>query len=65
MSEDDLQQRDLSHLSVDQMSPAERAEMRRRYAVFMRSLGHSPPRDEKRADVAVPLWAKRPQQTRS
>jgi hypothetical protein len=42
-AEDDLQQRDLSHLTVAQMSAAERAELRRRYDAFVATMGHRPP----------------------
>ena len=45
MTQDELKQRDLSHLAIEEMSQAERAEMRRRYLAFIQSLGQpSPPR---------------------
>ena len=40
---DDLSQRDLSNLRVEQMSPAERAEMRKRYEAFVRSFEQPAP----------------------
>jgi len=43
MADDDLAQRDLSHLAFDQMNAAERAEMRRRYEAFLRALGRLAP----------------------
>jgi hypothetical protein len=44
-AQDDLSQRDLSDLPIEQMSPAERAELRRRYETFVRSFGRlAPPR---------------------
>jgi hypothetical protein len=39
MAETDLQQRDLSHLTIEQMNAAERAEMKRRYDAFVRAVG--------------------------
>jgi len=39
----DLTQRDLSALRVEQMNPAERAELRRRYESFVRAFSRSPP----------------------
>ena len=42
MTQDDLKQRDLSNLSVEQMSAAERAELRRRYEAFVRVMGWAP-----------------------
>ena len=39
MSNDDLYQADLSHLSVREMSPAQRAELKRRYATFIANFG--------------------------
>ena len=39
MSDDDLRQADLSHLSVREMSPAQRAELKRRYATFIANFG--------------------------
>ena len=42
MTQDDLKQRDLSHLSVRQMSADERAELRRRYEAFVRVMKLAP-----------------------
>jgi len=39
MSNDDLRQADLSHLTVREMSPAQRAELKRRYATFIANFG--------------------------
>ncbi|HYC13875.1 MAG TPA: hypothetical protein VEC75_06475 [Stellaceae bacterium] len=39
MPNDDLRQADLSHLSVREMSPAQRAELKRRYATFIANFG--------------------------
>jgi len=39
MSNDDLRQADLSHLTVREMSPAQRAELKRRYAIFIANFG--------------------------
>jgi hypothetical protein len=39
MCDDDLRQADLSHLSVREMSPAQRAELKRRYATFIANFG--------------------------
>lgn len=39
MTDDDLRQADLSHLSVREMSPAQRAELKRRYATFIANFG--------------------------
>jgi len=38
MSDDDLRQADLSHLQLSEMSAAQRAEIRRRYADFIKRL---------------------------
>lgn len=39
MSDDELRQADLSHLSIREMSPAQRAELKRRYATFIANFG--------------------------
>ena len=39
MSSDELRQADLSHLSVREMSPAQRAELKRRYTTFISNFG--------------------------
>jgi hypothetical protein len=57
---EDLRQADLSHLDVRDMTPAQRAELRRRYEVFvarMRSASHAaklpaPPKKQKK----LPKW---------
>ncbi len=37
MSKDDLRHADLSHLSITEMTPAQRAELKRRYSHFVES----------------------------
>lgn len=39
MTDDELRQADLSNLSVRQMTPAQRAELRRRYDAFVAKFG--------------------------
>ncbi len=39
MGDDDLRHADLSHLSVRAMTPAQRAELKRRYATFVAAFG--------------------------
>jgi len=39
MSNDDLRQADLSHLSITDMTPAQRAELKRRYSHFVENFG--------------------------
>jgi hypothetical protein len=43
MASDELKQRDLSHLSIREMDREERAEMRRRYEVFVQTVLRPPP----------------------
>ena len=38
MSDDELRQADLSHLAIGEMTPAQRTEIRRRYADFIKRL---------------------------
>ena len=38
MSDDELRQADLSHLAIGEMTPAQRSEIRRRYADFIKRL---------------------------
>jgi hypothetical protein len=40
--DDDLRQADLSKLSIRQMTPAQRAELRRRFDTFMEAFGGKP-----------------------
>ena len=40
MSKDDLRQADLSNLTITEMTPAQRAELKRRYSHFVESFGH-------------------------
>ena len=42
MTDEDLQQADLSHLRLNDMTPAQKAEMRRRYVDFVRRLAKPP-----------------------
>lgn len=51
MIDEDLQQRDLSHLEIQQMSAAERAEMRRRYDSFLQAMR---PRSSSRGEAPKP-----------
>jgi hypothetical protein len=52
---DDLSQRDLSDLRIEQMSAAERAEMRKRYEAFVRAFRRpSPLPDDPTAPAASP-----------
>jgi hypothetical protein len=46
MSKDDLRQADLSNLTITEMTPAQRAELKRRYSHFVESFG---PADAKSA----------------
>ncbi len=39
MGDDDLRNADLSQLSVREMTPAQRAELKRRYAAFVANFG--------------------------
>jgi len=39
MSNDELRQADLSHLSITEMTPAQRAELKRRYSHFVENFG--------------------------
>lgn len=52
MSNDDLRHADLSHLSITEMTPAQRAELKRRYSHFVESFvpaDAKPAADEKPA----------------
>lgn len=42
MSDDELRQSDLSHLAVGEMTAAQRTEIRRRYADFIKRLAKPP-----------------------
>jgi hypothetical protein len=42
MTDEDLQQADLTHLRVTEMTPEQKAEMRRRYVEFVRRLAKPP-----------------------
>ena len=42
LSPDELRQADLSPLTVSQMTPAQRAELRRRYDMFVANFGPAP-----------------------
>jgi hypothetical protein len=42
MSDDELRQADLSHLAIGEMTPAQRTEIRRRYADFIKRLAKPP-----------------------
>lgn len=54
--QDDLRQADLSHLTVSQMTPAQRAEMRRRFEVFMKEIVGLPPREAPPRPANVRKW---------
>ena len=42
ISDDELRQADLSHLAIGEMTPAQRTEIRRRYADFIKRLAKPP-----------------------
>jgi hypothetical protein len=46
MDDSDLRNADLSHLRVQDMSPEQRAEMRRRYVDFVRRMVRAPARPQ-------------------
>jgi hypothetical protein len=52
--QNELRQADLSHLTVSQMTPEQRAEMRRRFETFMKGM----------ANLAVPAAPERPANVR-
>lgn len=54
--QDDLRHADLSHLTVSQMTPAQRAEMRRRFEVFMKEIVGLPPRAAPERPANVRKW---------
>ena len=56
MSDADLRQADLSHLSLSEMTPEQRAEMRRRYDDFVQRLAKPPKAPERR--IKAPSRAK-------
>jgi hypothetical protein len=55
-ADDDLRQADLSHLSLTEMSPAQRAEIRRRYADFIKRLAKPPARPASIQSPATSKW---------
>lgn len=58
MTDDELRQADLSNLSVRQMTPAQRAELRRRYDAFVAKFG--PPAEAKTKPQAAKAKARAP-----
>ena len=54
MSNDDLRQADLSHLSITEMTPAQRAELKRRYSHFVENFGPAPAKGGKDAPAPKP-----------
>ena len=56
MSDDDLKQADLSHLHVGQMTPAQKAEMKRRYAEFVKHVWKKTPQATPRKPASVAKW---------
>ncbi len=54
MSDDELRQADLSHLRIDQMTPEQKAEMRRRYDEFVRSVAGRSTKPARNAAPATP-----------
>jgi hypothetical protein len=54
--QNELRQADLSHLTVSQMTPAQRAEMRRRFDAFMRDMTGAPPKAEPERPANVRKW---------
>lgn len=56
MSDDELRQADLSHLAIGEMTPAQRTEIRRRYADFIKRLAK--PQAAKPVATKTPARAK-------
>jgi hypothetical protein len=56
ISDDELRQADLSHLAIGEMTPAQRTEIRRRYADFIKRLAKPP--------AAKPVASKAPASTK-
>jgi hypothetical protein len=54
--DDDLRQADLSKLSIRQMTPAQRAELRRRFDTFMAAFGAKPKEDVPVMPSNVKKW---------
>ncbi len=54
--QDDLRHADFSNLTVSQMTPAQRAEMRRRFEVFMKEIVGLPPRSAPERPANVRKW---------
>jgi hypothetical protein len=55
MDDQDLQQVDLSHLSLTEMTPEQRAEMKRRYLEFV-SRHAKPPKTAPRRAAKMTRW---------
>ena len=56
MNDDDLRQADLSHLRLTEMTEAQKAEMQRRYAEFVRRMAKKPPPAPPRRSGNVAKW---------
>ena len=52
----ELRQADFSNLTVSQMTPEQRAEMRRRFETFMKEVVGLPPRAEPERPANVRKW---------
>ncbi len=55
MENDDLRQADLSHLRLTEMTAAQKAEMQRRYAEFVRRMA-KPPAASPRRTASIAKW---------
>lgn len=56
MTDEELQQADLSHLGLAEMTPEQKAEMRRRYVDFVRRLAKPPAAASARSAGKVAKW---------
>ncbi|HZS83096.1 MAG TPA: hypothetical protein VFA50_09495 [Stellaceae bacterium] len=56
MPDDELRQADLSHLSVAEMSEAQKAELRRRYLDFVQRLRRPPAPKPRKSTAAAVKW---------
>ncbi len=56
-ADEDLRQADLSHLAIGEMTPAQRSEIRRRYADFIKRLAKPPAsKPQPSKSVATSKW---------
>jgi hypothetical protein len=54
--DEELHQSDLSHLRLQDMTPAQRAELKRRYEHFVRNFQKKPPEARKKKKSQVRKW---------